>query len=141
MPTVFSKTEGDSMFRLLCQSSGLSIVLVSFLVIFSPVVSGQTKGDVYLGYAFVSSGLTVRSCCFSGAVSSASAGRASLNGWEASASVMFLPWLRGVGDVSGGYGTAAEGFSENVGYRKANAAANQYRNVYARGAARSDHQT
>ncbi len=52
MPTVRSKTEGDSMFRLLCQSSVLSIVLVSFLLICSPVVSGQTKGDVYLGYAF-----------------------------------------------------------------------------------------
>jgi hypothetical protein len=68
------------MFRLLSQFSALSIVLVSFLLIFSPVVSGQTKGDVYLGYTFVSSGLTVRSCCFS-SVSSASAGRFSLNGW------------------------------------------------------------
>jgi hypothetical protein len=108
------------MSRLLSQFRGLSIVLVSSLLIFSPVVSGQTKGDVYLGYSFVSSGLTVRSCCFSGSVSSASAGRASLNGWEASASVVFLPWLRAVGDVAGGYGTVPVVFSSILGSGKLN---------------------
>ena len=108
------------MFRLLSQFSVVSIVLVSFLLIFSPVVSGQTRGDVYLGYSFVSSGLTVGSCCFSGSLSSASAGRASLNGWEASASIRLFPWLRAVGDVSAGYGTVPVVFSSILGSGKLN---------------------
>ncbi len=73
-----------------------------------------------------SSGLTVLSCCFSGAVGSASAGRASQNDWEASASVMFLPWLRGVGDVSGGYGTVPVVFSSILASRKLNVNTNLY---------------
>jgi opacity protein-like surface antigen len=127
MPRVcnlYNKTEGESMFRLLSQFSVVSVVLLSFLLIFSPVVSGQTKGDVYLGYSFVSSGLTVGSCCFSGAVSSASAGRASLNGWEASASIRLSPWLRAVGDVSAGYGTVPVVFSSILGSEKVNANTN-----------------
>jgi opacity protein-like surface antigen len=113
-------------FRLLSQISLVSIVLVSFLLIFTPVVSGQTKGDVYLGYSFVSSGLTVSSCCFSGAVSSASAGRASLNGWEASASVRLFHWLRVVGDVSGSYGTVPVVFSSILGTEKLDVNTNLY---------------
>ena len=105
------------MFRLLFQIRAVSIVLVSLLLIFSPLVGGQTKGDVYLGYSFVSSGLTFGS---SGSVSSASAGRASLNGWEASASVRLFHWLQAVGDVGGGYGTVPVVFSSILGSEKLN---------------------
>jgi opacity protein-like surface antigen len=108
------------MFGWLSQFSAVSAVLVSFLLIFSPVVIGQTKGDVYLGYSFVSSGLTVGSCCFSGSVGSASAGRASLNGWEASASVRLFHWLRAVGEVGGGYGTVPVVFTSILGSEKLN---------------------
>jgi opacity protein-like surface antigen len=101
------------MFRLLFS-------VVSIVLVFSPPVSGQTKGDVYLGYSFFSSGLTVGSCCFSGSVSSASAGRASLNGWEASASVRLFHWLRAVGDAGGGYGTVPVVFSSILGSEKLN---------------------
>ena len=102
------------MFRLL-----FSVVFI--VLIFSPPVSGQTKGDVYLGYSFVISGLTVGS---SGSVNSASAGRASLNGWEASASIRLFPWLRAVGDVSAGYGTVPVVFSSILGSGKVNANTN-----------------
>jgi opacity protein-like surface antigen len=108
------------MFRLLFQIRVVSIVLLSLLLIFSPLVGGQTKGDVYLGYSFVSSGLTVGSCCSSGSVRLASTGRASLNGWEASASVRLLHWLRVVGDVSGSYGTGPVVFSSILGSEKLN---------------------
>jgi len=114
---VLPKTEVDSMFRLLFQIRVVSIVLVSLLLIFLPLVGGQTKGDVYLGYSFVSSGLTLGS---NGSVSSASAGRASLNGWEASASVRLFHWLQAVGDVGGGYGTVPVVFSSILGSEKLN---------------------
>ena len=123
---VLSKTDGESMFRLLSQFSIVVVVLVSFLLIFSPVVSGQTKGDVYLGYSFVSSGLTIGSCCFSGSVGSASTGRALLNGWEASASVRLFHWLQAVGDVSGGYGRLPVVFSSILGSGKLNVNTNLY---------------
>jgi opacity protein-like surface antigen len=106
------------MFRLLSRFRVASVVLVFFMPMFSSLLSGQTKEDIYLGYSLVSSGLTVGS--FSGSVSSASAGRASLNGWEASASVRFLPWLRAVGDVVGGYGTVPVVFSSILGSEKLN---------------------
>lgn len=108
------------MFRLLSQFRMVFVFLVSFLLIFSPVVSGQTKEDVYLGYSFVSSGLTIGSCCFSGSVGSASTGRVSLNGWEASASVRLFHWLRAIGDVGGGYGTVPVVFSSILGSGKVN---------------------
>ena len=106
------------MFRLLSRFRVASVVLVFFVPMFASLLSGQTKEDIYLGYSFVSSGLTVGS--ISGSESSASAGRASLNGWEASASVRFLPWLRAVGDVSGGYGTVPVVFSSILGSGKLN---------------------
>ena len=56
----------------------------------------------------------------SGSVSSASAGRASLNGWEASASVRLFHWLQAVGDVGGGYGTVPVVFSSILGSEKLN---------------------
>src|SRR3984893_8517493 len=116
---VLSKTEGDSMFRLLFPIGVGSVVLVSLLLIFSPLVGGQTKGDVYLGYSFVSSGLTVGSCCFSGS-GSASAGRASLNGWEASASVRLFHGREAVGEVGGGYGRVPVFFPSILGSEKLN---------------------
>src|ERR1700719_4055691 len=106
------------MFRGLSRFRVASVVLVFIMPMFSSFVSGQTKEDIYLGYTFVSSGLAVGS--FSGSESSASAGRASLNGWEASASVTFLPWLRAVGDVGGGYGTVPVIFSSILGSGKLN---------------------
>lgn len=106
------------MFRLLSQFRVVSVVLVFFVPMFSSLLSGQTKADIYVGYSFVSSGLTFGS--FSGSESSASAGRASLNGWEASASVRFFPWLRAVADVSGGYGTVPVAFSSILGSGKLN---------------------
>jgi opacity protein-like surface antigen len=47
-------------------------------------------------------------------------GRALLNGWEASASIRFLPWLRAVGDVAGEYGTVPVVFSSILGSEKLN---------------------
>jgi opacity protein-like surface antigen len=106
------------MFRLLSRFCVTSVVLVFFVPMFSSLLSGQTEGDLYLGYSFVSSGLTVGST--SGSESTASAGRASLDGWEASASVRFFPWLRAVGDVAGGYGTVPVAFSSILGSGKVN---------------------
>jgi opacity protein-like surface antigen len=106
------------MFRLSSRFGVASVALMFFMPMFSSLLRGQTKGDIYLGYSFVSSGLTVGS--FGGSESLASAGRASLNGWEASASVRFLPWLRAVGDVGGSYGTAPVIFSSILGSGKLN---------------------
>jgi len=93
------------------------MVLASSLPMFSNLASGQTKGDIYFGYSFVSSDTTVSS---GGPLSSASAGRASLNGWEASPSVRVFPWLRAVGDVGAGYGTVPVVFSSILGSQKVN---------------------
>jgi hypothetical protein len=106
------------MFRLLSRFRALSFVLVFFVPMFPSLLGGQTKGDLYLGYSFVSSGPNFGSG--GGALSSGSAGRASLNGWEASASVRFFPWLRAVGDVGGGYGTVPVVFSSILGSGKVN---------------------
>ena len=116
--SLYSLTEGDFMFGLLSGFRALSVVLVFLVPMFSSLLSSQTKGDIYLGYSFVSSGLTVGST--SGSESTGSAGRASLNGWEASASVRFFPWLRAVGDVAGGYGTVPVVFSSIFGSGKGN---------------------
>src|SRR5258708_34738677 len=79
----------------------------------SSSLSGQTAADVSFGYSFVSSGLAVGS--FSGSVSSASVGRASLNGWDASASIRVFHWLRARRDVGCGYGTIPRNFSGLLG--------------------------
>jgi hypothetical protein len=113
-----AEIEGAPRFRLLSRFHVASVVLVFFTPMFSSLLSGQTKEDIYFGYSFISSGLTVGS--FSGSESSASAGRASLNGWEASPSVRLLPWLRAVGDVGGVYGTAPVVFSGILGSGKLN---------------------
>src|SRR3979411_577477 len=91
------------------------VLLACSLPTFSSLVSAQTKGDLYFGYSFVSSDLKIGSV---GAVSSSSAGRASLNGWEASASVRLFLWIRAVGDVSAGYGTVPVVFSSPLGSAK-----------------------
>src|SRR5258708_4782351 len=84
----------------------------------SSSLSGQTAADVSFGYSFVSRGLAVGS--FSGSVSSASVGRASLNGWDASASIRVFHWICAVGDVGGGYGTIPVNFSGILGSGKLN---------------------
>jgi Outer membrane protein beta-barrel domain len=110
------------MFRLQFSLRVVCIALASFLPIFSSAVRGQTKGDVYVGYSFVSSDPTFGSG--GGDLSSASAGRASLNGWEASASVRLLPWIRAVADVGAGYGTVPVVFSSILGSQKQNVNSN-----------------
>jgi hypothetical protein len=77
----------------------------------SATLKAQTA-DVYLGYSFVSSSVRVRS--ITGGFNSRSTGRASLNGWEASASVRFLPWIRAVADIGGSYGTVPVFFSSPI---------------------------
>jgi hypothetical protein len=77
-------------------------LLVVFLLSVPSFLRAQVA-DVYLGYSFVSSAVSVSSA--TGGFSSRSSGRASLNGWEASASLRFLPWIRVVADVGGNYGT------------------------------------
>ncbi len=114
---VFSRSDGDSMFRLLSRFCVVSVVLVFFVPMFPSLLSGQTKGDLYLGYSFVSTDPNFGS---GGALNSRSAGRASLNGWEASVSVRLFHWLRAVGDVGGGYGTVPVVFSSIFGSEKLN---------------------
>ena len=105
------------MFRLLSRFCVVSVVLVFFVPMFPSLLSGQTKGDLYLGYSFVSTDPNFGS---GGALNSRSAGRASLNGWEASVSVRLFHWLRAVGDVGGGYGTVPVVFSSIFGSEKLN---------------------
>jgi hypothetical protein len=105
------------MFRLLSRFCVVSVVLVFFVPMFHSLLSGQTKGDLYLGYSFVSGDPNFGS---GGALNSRSAGRASLNGWEASASVRLFHWLRAVGDVGGGYGTIPVVFSSTFGSEQLN---------------------
>jgi hypothetical protein len=78
-----------------------ALVVVSLLTVPSFLLA--QVADVYVGYSFVSSGVNLSSA--TGGFGSRSTGRASLNGWEASASVRFLPWIRAVADVGGNYGT------------------------------------
>jgi len=110
------------MFRLQFSLHVVCIALAFFLPVFSPAVSAQTKGDLYLGFSFVSSDPTFSSG--GGDLSSGSAGRASLNGWDASASVRLLPWIRAVADVGAGYGTVPVVFSGILGSQKLNANTN-----------------
>jgi opacity protein-like surface antigen len=88
----------------------------------SSSLSGQTAADVALGYSFISSGLTFGSS--SGSESSGFAGRVSLNGWDASASIRLFHWLRAAGDVGAGYGTVPVAFSSLLGSGKVNANTN-----------------
>jgi hypothetical protein len=89
----------------------LALVIASSALMFSPLLRAQTA-DIYLGYSFVSSNVNVSSG--TGGFGSRSTGRASLNGWEASASLKILPWIRGVADVGGGYGTVPVFFSSPI---------------------------
>src|SRR5438309_4476199 len=111
------------MFRLLSRFCVVSVVLVFFVPMFPSLLSGQTKGDLYLGYSFVSTDPNFGS---GGALNSRSAGRASLNGWEASVSVRLFHWLRVVGDVSGSYGTVPVVFSSILGTEKLDVNTNLY---------------
>jgi opacity protein-like surface antigen len=95
---------------------------MSVLPMMSSSLSGQTSADVAFGYSFVSSGLTFGSS--SGSVSSGFAGRASLNGWDVSASIRLFHWLRAAGDVGAGYGTVPVDFSSLLGSGKVNANTN-----------------
>ncbi len=88
----------------------LFLVLVSSLSMWlSGSANAQSKGDVFFGYSFTSSGLRVS--VPGGSHSEVTAGRASLNGWDASASLKILPFIRGVVDVGAGYGNLPVDFS------------------------------
>jgi opacity protein-like surface antigen len=81
----------------------------------SSSLTGQAA-DVSLGYSFISSGLTFTST--SGSVGIASAGRASLSGWDVSASIRLFHWLRAAADVSAGYGSVPVDFFTPLGSGK-----------------------
>ena len=93
------------------------LVLVCCLPMFSSLLTGQTA-DVSVGYSFVSSGLTFNSS--SGSEGIASAGRASLNGWDVSASLRVFHWLRAAADVSASYGSVPVSFFTLLGSGKQN---------------------
>jgi hypothetical protein len=81
-------------------------------------LADRTDADVSLGYSFVSSGLTVNSS--TGSEGIRSAGRASLNGWDASVSLRLSHWLRMAADVSAGYGSVPVDFFTLLGSGKGN---------------------
>lgn len=64
--------------------------------------SAQGRGDWFLGYSFTSSGLIFTEG--NGTVIVGTAGRALLNGWDASVSLKLLPFIRGFVDVAAGCG-------------------------------------
>jgi opacity protein-like surface antigen len=99
------------------------LILVCCLPMFSTLLTGQTA-DVSVGYSFVSSGLNFGTS--SGSESSGFAGRAWLNGWDASASIRLFHWLRAAGDVGAGYGMVPVDFSSLLGSGKVNANTNLY---------------
>ena len=95
-----------------------TIIAVSFCVCSTHVLSADDVffvkwADVAFGYSFVSSGLTFNSS--SGSEGIASAGRASLNGWDASASLRVFHWLRAAADVSASYGSVPVSFFTLLG--------------------------
>jgi opacity protein-like surface antigen len=112
LSTMFTVLRLLSRFRFAC------VVLISCLPMLSSSLSGQTAADVSLGYSFLSSGLTVSSSIGSGTL--ASEGRASLNGWDASASIRLSHWLRAAGDVGATYGTVPVAFSGILGSGRLN---------------------
>jgi opacity protein-like surface antigen len=92
------------------------------MMMMSSSLIAQTRGDISVGYSFVSSSLNFGSS--SGSQSSGFAGRASLNGWDASASIRLFHWLRAAGDIGAGYGTVPVAFSSLLGSGKLNANTN-----------------
>jgi opacity protein-like surface antigen len=92
-----------------------AFAFVCLLLMSSSSLTGQTA-DVSLGYSFVSSGLTFGSS--TGSEGIRSAGRASLNGWDASASLRLSHWLRMAADVRAGYGSVPVDFFTLLGSGK-----------------------
>ena len=104
-----------SVLRLLWRLRFVSFVLFGFLPMLSSSLNGQTA-DVSFGYSFTSSGLAFGSS--TGSEGIRSAGRASLNGWDASASLRLFHWLRAAGEVSAGYGSVPVDFFTLLGSGK-----------------------
>lgn len=90
----------------------LHVVVLVFLFTIPALLQAQVA-DLYLGYSFVSSDVSVTSG--TGTLNSRSSGRAPLNGWEASASVRVLPWIRAVANIGGNYGTVPIVFTSSLG--------------------------
>ena len=91
-------------YQWLIVSAGLILALAGHLA------TAQSRADIFVGYSYVGSG--IRLAQRTGHFSLESTGRASLNGWDVSASVRVARWLRGAAEVGGGYGTVPMLFSE-----------------------------
>jgi uncharacterized membrane protein YfcA len=104
MMFVLSSHSGADIMCRLIRYASLFVLLCSFVLIWSSMpASAQAKADVFIGYSFTSS--DVRFFEGGGSHSDRSVGRAALNGWDASASLKLVRFIRGVIDLGGGYGT------------------------------------
>jgi len=110
-----------SVLRLLSRLQFVSFVLFCFLPMFSSSLTAQTA-DVSFGYSFSISGLSFFSS--TGSEGIRSAGRASLNGWDASASLRLSHWFRVAADVSAGYGSVPVEFFTFLGPGKGKVSTN-----------------
>jgi opacity protein-like surface antigen len=79
-----------------------TVLIVGFAcLLLSSFVSAQLPGgSIFVGYSYVNSDIP-----FNNPIQFLPNGRTSLNGWNGSLEVKLLPWIQGVADFGGHYGT------------------------------------
>jgi hypothetical protein len=73
---------------------------VGFLLLFATLASAQLPGgNVYVGYSFVRADIPTNT------ILATTSGSTNFSGWNGSLELKFLPWVGGVADFGGNYGT------------------------------------
>jgi len=78
------------------------VLIVAFVCLLVPcLVHAQLPaGSIFVGYSYVYADVP-----FNNPIQFATPGRTSLNGWNGSLEIKLLPWIQGVADFGGHYGT------------------------------------
>jgi len=81
-----------------------SLAVAAVFLLFAVSLFGQTTGNLYLGYSFVSNDLHINAFVGENAAYS-SKGRGNLNGWNLSGEIKVFHWVGVVADFNGSYGS------------------------------------
>jgi Outer membrane protein beta-barrel domain len=102
-----------------------NILGMGFLCLLLPALTQAQLpgGSIFVGYSYVNSDIP-----FNNPIQFFPNGRTSLNGWNGSLEVKLLPWIQGVADFGGHYGTQSITLTceviQNCGFTRVNANAN-----------------
>jgi Outer membrane protein beta-barrel domain len=77
-----------------------TLLAAGFLLLFTTLASAQLPGgNVYVGYSFVRADIPANTVLVT------ASGSTTFNGWNGSLELKLLPWVGGVADFGGNYGT------------------------------------